>query len=559
MDTKEALKSFELDARLFYDAIAFSTDDYLYIIDMQRDIALVSDNMRDDFDLPDSLVPGLIPLWRELIVERDRKRFDDSIDSMLSGETDYHDLEYQVKNALGESIWVMCRGLLKRDENGQPTMFAGVVTCLERKGKIDSVTGLFTHDECMNLIDRLIACESQGGVMLLGLDDFSRINLLNGHAFGNTVLRMFAQSTQRLIPEGASMFRLDGDVFAIVMDGAGCAAMEELYHAIHVVANRQHTIDDLSFFCMVSAGIAMIGQDAQSAQDLLRNAENALEESKQRGKNTSTFFSSATIATKLRRLEISDYMQSSVLDDMKNFELYYQPLVCAETMDIAGAEALLRWNSEEHGQLSPVEFIPVLESYGLIGQVGRWVLERSFTQCKRWSETHPGFIMDVNISYLQLLDADFVPFVEQLVERTGVDPASIVLEMTESYFVTDMDALRATFDRLRSIGIRIAMDDFGTGYSSLGLLAQSPADIVKIDRLFIKDIHREAFNRAFIDAVIELCHSVGIEVTVEGVEEPTELDAVRAIGADSIQGFFVSCPIPAHSFEERFITPQTAS
>ena len=123
----------------------------------------------------------------------------------------------------------------------------------------------------------------------------------------------------------------------------------------------------------------------------------------------------------------------------------------------------------------------------------------------------------------------------------------------------DMDALRATFDRLRSIGIRIAMDDFGTGYSSLGLLAQSPADIVKIDRLFIKDIHREAFNRAFIDAVIELCHSVGIEVTVEGVEEPTELDAVRAIGADSIQGFFVSCPIPAHSFEERFITPQTAS
>ena len=109
----------------------------------------------------------------------------------------------------------------------------------------------------------------------------------------------------------------------------------------------------------------------------------------------------------------------------------------------------------------------MLESYGLIGQVGRWVLEQSFTQCKRWSETHPGFIMDVNISYLQLLDADFVPFVEQLVERTGVDPASIVLEMTESYFVTDMDALRATFDRLRSIGIRIAMDDFGTGYSSL--------------------------------------------------------------------------------------------
>lgn len=559
MDTKEALNSFELDARLFYDAVAFSTDDYLYIIDMQRDVALVSDNMREDFGLPDSLVPGLIPLWRDLIVERDRTRFDESIDDMLSGKTDVHDVEYQVKNILGESIWVVCRGLLKRDESGTPTMFAGVVTCLERKGKIDPVTGLFTHDECIDLVERLIGCESEGGVMLLGLDDFSRINSLNGHAFGNTVLRMFAQSTQRLIPEGASMFRLDGDVYAIVVDGADRSAMRELYHAIHVVANRPHTVDDVTFFCMVSAGVAMIGQDATTAQDLLRNAENALEESKLRGKNTMTFFSSTMTATKLRRLEISDYMQTSVLDGMKNFELYYQPLVDAGTMGLAGAEALLRWNSDEHGQLSPVEFIPVLESYGLIGQVGRWVLEQSFAQCKRWTETQPGFIMDVNISYLQLLDADFIPFVERLIERTGVDPESIVLEMTESYFVTDMDALRATFDRLRAIGIRIAMDDFGTGYSSLGLLSQSPADIVKIDRLFIKNIHEETFNRAFIDAVIDLCHSVGIKVTVEGVEESTELDAVRAIGADSIQGFLVSRPIPAQRFEERFLTPQATS
>ena len=150
MDTKEALKSFELDARLFYDAIAFSTDDYLYIIDMQRDIALVSDNMRDDFDLPDSLVPGLIPLWRELIVERDRSASMIRSTACSQGKPTATISNTKVKNALGESIWVMCRGLLKRDENGQPTMFAGVVTCLERKGKIDSVTGLFTHDECTN-------------------------------------------------------------------------------------------------------------------------------------------------------------------------------------------------------------------------------------------------------------------------------------------------------------------------------------------------------------------------------------------------------------------------
>ncbi len=159
----------------------------------------------------------------------------------------------------------------------------------------------------------------------------------------------------------------------------------------------------------------------------------------------------------------------------------------------------------------------------------------------------------MNISYLQLLDAGFVSLVESLLARYGADPRCIVLEMTESYFVTDMDALRSTFGQLRALGIRIAMDDFGTGYSSLGLLSQSPADIVKVDRLFIRKINEDAFNRSFIDAVIDLCHSVGIEVTVEGVEESDELETVCAIGADSVQGFFVSRPIPADAFERRFL------
>lgn len=554
LNTKEALNSFKLDAQLLYEALSFSTDDYLYVIDMQRDVALVSDNMREDFDLPDSLVSGLIPLWHELIVERDQDRFDESIDDLLTGKTDTHDLEYQVKNALDENVWVICRGLVKRNEIGEPLTFAGAITRMERKGEIDPITGLFTHDKCVDLLEQLIGCRSPGGIMVLGLDDFSRVNSLNDHAFGDAALRMFAQTVQRLAPEGAVAFRLDGDKFAVVVDGADRDTMKEFYRILHVASNRPHTLDDITFFCMVSAGIAMIGQDAVTAEDLLRNAESALEESKQRGKNISTFFSSAMTTVKLRRLEISDCMQASVVAGMRNFELHYQPLMDAENMELAGAEALLRWSSEKHGPLSPTEFIPVLESYGLIAQVGRWVLEESFVQCKRWIEAKPEFVMNVNISYLQLLDTDFIPFVKQLIDSTGIDPTSIVLEMTESYFVTDMDALRATFDQLRAIGIRIAMDDFGTGYSSLGLLSQVPADIVKIDRLFIKNIHQESFNRAFIESVIDLCHSVGIRVTVEGVEESAELDTARAIGADSIQGFVVSRPIPAASFEERFLT-----
>lgn len=404
------------------------------------------------------------------------------------------------------------------------------------------------------MLDRLLARERpSGGILLLGLDDFSRINSLNDHSFGNGVLRQFAQTLQRLLPENASTFRFDGDEIAVVLDEADRGAMEDLYRAVHAFANRQQAIDGVPYFCTVSGGIAMVGEDGTTGLDLVKHAESALEESKHRGKNTVSFFSSAMSEEKLRRLELSDRLQASVVDGMRGFSVHYQPLVDAGTLGIAGAEALLRWSADEFGSVSPAEFIPVLESYGLIGTVGRWVLEQAVGQCAAWDRIRPDFIMNVNISYLQLLETDFVPFVERLLAQAGVEPSRIVLEMTESYFVTDLEALRATFDQLRAIGIRLAMDDFGTGYSSLGLLSQSPADIVKIDRLFIKNIHVESFNRAFIDAVIDLCHSVDIEVTVEGVEERTELDTVRAIGADSVQGFLVSRPLPAGQFEERFL------
>lgn len=554
MDTKEALQSFDLDPRLLYDAIAYSTDDYLYIIDMKTDTAVVSENMLRDFDLPDRVFEGLIPRWRTLIVERDRESFDTSIDEMLSGATDEHDLEYQVRTRTGEPVWIVCRGLLMRDSAGHPALFSGAITNLERKGEVDAITGLFMHNKCLQVLDRLLARERPaGGMLLLGLDDFSRINSLNDHAFGNGVLRRFAQSLQRLLPEGATAFRFDGDEFAVVLDDGDRDSLQDLYRTVHAFANRQQEIDGIPYFCTVSGGIAIAGEDGASALELIKHAANALEESKHRGKNTVSFYSPAMSQEKLRRLELSDRLQASVVDNMRGFSLHFQPLVDAETLRVIGAEALLRWSAEDFGAVSPAEFIPILESYGLIGTVGRWVLEQAVRQCADWSRTLPDFVMNVNISTLQLFESDFAPFVERTLAESGAKPSCIVLEMTESCFVTDLDALRATFDRLRSLGVRLAMDDFGTGYSSLGMLSQSPADIVKIDRLFIRNIHVEAFNRAFIDAVIDLCHSVNIEVTVEGVEERPELDAVRSIGADGVQGFLVSRPVPADEFERRFL------
>lgn len=550
-DNEQIFHDFTIDPYLFYEAIENSTDDYIYIVDMTRDISLISKNMLHDFDLPGRKVHGLVPLWGELVHEKDRQRYFDSIEKMLNKETDEHNVEYQIRNRKNEYVWVICRGLLKRDQKGNPLFFAGVVTNLGRK--IDYITGLFAQRECEKLITRLIQNECHpGGILLLGLDDFSRINALNDHIFGNTVLRQFAQTILRFLPPDADLFRFDGDEFAIVYKNASGQDLYQLYQKIHAYANRRQIADGISYFCTVSGGIAMIGADGDNYLDLIKFAASALEVSKQKGKNTCTFFSPDLIKAKLRTLEITNQLQLSIMNHMEHFHMVYQPLISNDTLAVGGAEALLRWSSETYGSVSPIEFIPVLESGGLIVPVGKWVLEQAVKTCKEWISYAPDFVMNINISYLQMLDVSFLSYIRDLLTQYQLEPRHIVLELTESYFVTDMEALKYTFAQLRNEHIKIAMDDFGTGYSSLGMLAQSPADIVKIDRIFISAINREVFNYSFISAVIQLCHSVDIQVCVEGIEYPEELETIRSIHPDSIQGFYFSKPISASDFKKRY-------
>lgn len=548
-------EDFQIDPALFYDAIVRSTDDYVYIVDMATDVALVSENMQRDFGLPGRLVKGLIPLWGDLIHDRDKGRYYDSIDQMLQGVTQEHNVEYQVRKQNDEYIWVVCRGRLQLNEQGKATMFAGVVTDLSNRGKVDYVTGLFVQTECKSAVEMLLERgEAKSGILLLGLDNFSNINGLRGHDFGNAVLRQFAQNVLRILPAEASLYRFDGDGFAIVYRNASRQDLNNLFLQIAGYARLKHVADGKAYYCTVSGGIAMIGQDGFNYAELLQCASSALEASKKRGKDTCTNYAPEINQGKLRSLQILEQIRNCIINDMEGFSLVYQPITQATDMSVIEAEALLRWTSKTLGFISPEEFIPLLENSGLIIQVGKWVMEQAVAQCKKWLVYNPDFVLNINCSYLQMLDEKFVEFVTDTIKKYDLDPRHVVLELTESRFVTDQDKLKETFDRLRQLKVRLAMDDFGTGYSSLGSLASTPADIVKIDRAFITAISDDehSFNRSFIGAVIRLCHSVGISVCVEGVEKGAELDAVRTLNADSIQGFYISKPIPADEFERRY-------
>ncbi len=561
-DEKYYAKKFQIDSALFYDAIAKSTHDYLYIVDMATDTALVTENMYKDFDLPGRFVKGLVPLWGDLIHEKDRPPYYESIQIMLDGITNEHNVEYQVRNRKNEYVWVGCRGILQRAEDGTPIMFAGVVTNLSTRGKIDAVTGLFTQQESNRAVARLLSDgDTPSGILLLGLDDFTRVNNLRSHSFGDAVLRQFAQDVQRMLPPSATIYRFDGVRFMIIYREATQNELKALFAKIQQYCSQSHIIDGITYHCSASGGSTIIGQDSDDCSTLVKYASTALEISKNSGKNTLTEYTPSSILPKLKNLEMAERLQTAIFSGMAGFSLVFQPVTDSQSLKVCGAEALLRWQCNDLGEVSPVEFIPILESTGLIVQVGKWVFECAVEYCKKWIACHPDFTMNINVSYLQLLDETFIPFVSSTLKKAELDAHHIVLELTESNFVTDQDILTDSFRALRSQNIRLAMDDFGTGYSSLGILYQSPADIVKIDRSFITRISDEdrEFNRSFIGAVIELCHSVGITVCAEGVEQMPELSTVQNLNADRIQGFYFSRPIPPDEFEARFLRDTPAA
>ena len=548
-------ESFQINVNDFYNAIVSSTENYIYIIDMKQNMALLSDNMYEDFKLPGKIVKDLISIWGNLVHEKDKNRYFHSIEEMLSGKTDQHNLEYQILNRKNEYVWVVCRGLLTRDENKDPIMFAGVIDSIGSKGKVDHTTGLLTQEECKKKIESLQdQGYANGGFLILGIDDFSRLNNLKNHIFGDTVLREIAQMIVGIVPYEAEVYRFDGDEIAVFYPEASLNDMQDIYQKIHLYTNHEQEIDGISYFCTVSGGIAMLGKDTNNYLDLIKCAMSALDTSKKSGKNKCTVYSPESLEKNLYTMEIISQLQRSVLAGMNDFSVVYQPFVSSSGLNIKGAEALLRWTSKTYGEIGPMEFIPLLESDGSIIPVGNWVIEQAFATCKKWLKFYPEFVMNINVSYLQIIDKDFVIYVKNLLRKYELQAKHIVLELTESYFVTEMLVLKETFKSLRDIGIRFAMDDFGTGYSSLGLLSQSPADIIKIDRIFISFINdkEHVFNRSFIEAVIKLCHSVGISVCVEGVEYIDELNIVRNMNADSIQGYYISKPITKDEFEIKY-------
>lgn len=554
-DPESASKDeFQYNQARLYDALIESTDDYIFIGNMKTGVFRYPPDMVAEFGLPGEVVENAAACWSGLIHPHDETHFLESNQEIADGRAEEHNIEYRARNTEGEWIWLRCRGKLIRDKYGNPDMFAGIITNLGKEKQIDHMTGLYNRFEFEGSIKKYLMDGSQItriGVMILDMDAFKNVNDLYDRMFGDEILRITAGNISTMLSDNARVYRLDGDEFGIIITNGSETDAQEIFSKIQEQYTHQQEYNGKKYYCTISGGYAVCPDNADNYLELLKCANYALERSKALGKNRMTIYSPEIPQVKERKLEMVQMLRESIERGFAGFSVCYQPQVDAKTGKLYGAEALARWHCSKYGDVSPGEFIPLLEQTGLIVPMGMWILRKAAAQCKKWCEQKPDFNMSVNLSYQQFLEGDLTSFVRDILEEMDLAPFNLTLELTESYFVKEDAIVRETLESFREMGVRVAMDDFGVGYSSLFMLKYIPADIVKIDRGFVKGITTDLFNATFIRSITELCNDVGKQVCLEGVETKEEYGSVSNMGLRLIQGFYFGRPVPADKFYEK--------
>ena len=386
-------------------------------------------------------------------------------------------------------------------------------------------------------------------VLFVDLDRFKDINDHFGHDVGDLMIQEMGQRLSRIIRDSDTAARLGGDEFAIIQT--------DVQNIEDTIALAQRIIDELCqpFDCRgirlhstASVGITLFPEDGENPEQLVKNADMAMYAAKAEGRNNYRFFLPSMHERVKERKTIEEDLRNALEYDQ--LELYYQPKIDCRTERVVGAEALVRWHHPDRGLILPGEFISVAEECGLINRLGAWVMNKACQQTQIWRETTlPGLRIAVNLSPAQFQDAELVRSVTKIMDQTRLPDGTLELEITESILMNNPEKAVSTLNELKALGVRIAIDDFGTGYSSLNYLKRFPVSSIKIDRSFVNDIHVDMDDKAIVDAVIGLGHSLNLEVVAEGVEEVEQHEYLRDKGCDFIQGFLFAKPLPAATFE----------
>ncbi len=427
----------------------------------------------------------------------------------------------------------------------------------------DALTGLPNRPL---FLDRLIVALAQAAranqklaVLFMDLDRFKAINDSLGHSTGDLLLKAVADRIRRCVREGDTIARFGGDEFTLLIPRIeNIEDVAKIAQKIIETLKIPFMIAERELFVTTSIGIGLFPGDGTDPETLVRNADSAMYRAKDRGRDNYQLYAPAMNARALETLALENMLRRALSQD--ELVLHYQPLVDASSRSIVGLEALIRWNHPELGLLSPAHFISAAEVSGLIVPIGNWVLLTACRQLKTWQKRiDPDLTVAVNLSARQFHQGNLANEVMQVLEQTGLHPASLELEITESSAMQNAENSIHTLRELKALGVRISMDDFGTGYSSLNYLKRFPIHTLKLDQSFVRDVTTDRGDAAIVTAVISMAHSLDLKVIAEGVETAEQLAFLQQQRCDYIQGYFFSKPLSVQDLEPYLIQRRRAA
>lgn len=467
----------------------------------------------------------------------------------------------------GSEIMVEERWTLVRDTNGNPKAIFTIGTDISERKKSDAkIRSLALYDTLTGLPNRtLLAQRFEEAlatterhrigltVLFIDLNRFKEINDINGHGAGDDVLVEVARRFRHVLREDELLARLAGDEFVVLAEGKSARTGVILAERLEGTLVEPIMSCSSTFSVSVSIGIATYPADGTTMEDMLKHADIAMYRAKAGGGGHMSYAPQMSEGL-AERMELAQDLGKAM--EANALQLHYQPQVNIATGELVGAEVLLRWHDPARGWISPATFIPIAEARGMIGALGKWVLRSACAQLKAWREAglcFPGRLW-VNLSVQQLEDAYLIDDVRNALDDAGVRPECIGLELTESGLMTNVEHATATMDQLKRAGLAISIDDFGTGYSSLAYLKRLPADKLKIDISFVRDMLVDRQDYAIVTMIIGMARTLGLQVVAEGVEQQAQADALYELGCGEAQGFWFGRPQPPEAFETRWLS-----
>ncbi|MFC7686959.1 EAL domain-containing protein [Ureibacillus sp. GCM10028918] len=418
----------------------------------------------------------------------------------------------------------------------------------------DHLTGLpnrrIFEEKVSNALENSKQTEHNFSILFIDLDRFKNINDTYGHNIGDELLIEVSKRLRKCVKETDVITRLGGDEFTILIENSTVEIARRVADRIVDVFEEKFILEKIQCYITPSIGITVYPTHGKNVSELLKYADGAMYQSKKEGGNQYSFYNSSVEHTNNERFTLEYHLRKAL--ENNEFSLHYQPKINLSTNKIVGAEALIRWNNSELGMVQPDKFISIAEETGLIIPIGDWVIRKACEQLIYWKEEGLNeCTIAVNLSIRQLYKPNFISQVKKIIDETGINPSLLELEVTESMTI-DVEIAKKILDELKTLGVKLSIDDFGTGYCSFNYLKHFPFNNVKIDRSFVNDITHNTQSETLVKIIILMAKTIGFKVVAEGVETQEQIEILRKLNCDEVQGYFFSKPLPPLEFERYF-------